>query len=163
MSSSPADEPCAPGDRRAVPDDDLVELFLRTTKRLRRTQTARLSPLGLTPAQARALRIIGRAAEHGDEPLRMSALADHLGIVPRSATTVVDALAAAGLVAREPDPASRRATLVTPTAAGRQVLNRMSEARRDAAEEIFAALTPDQRHTLRDLLAALTADESAPR
>lgn len=146
---------------RAIPDDDLADLFLRTTKRMRRTQSAQLSPLGLTPAQARALRIIGRAAEHGDEPLRMSALADRLGIVPRSATTVVDALVAAGLVAREQDPANRRATLVTPTPAGLQALTRMFDARRDAAEEIFAALTPEQRHTLRDLLAALVAEDPA--
>ncbi|MEU6582552.1 MarR family transcriptional regulator [Nocardia sp. NPDC046763] len=159
MSSSPVDEPRATGERHVAPDDDLAELFLRTTKRLRRTQSARLSPLGLTPAQARALRIIGRADEYGDEPLRMSALADLLGIVPRSATTVVDALVAAGLVAREPDPANRRATLVTPTAAGRRVLARMSDARRDAAEEIFAALSPGQRRTLRELLATLAADD----
>ncbi|MFD6357767.1 MarR family winged helix-turn-helix transcriptional regulator [Nocardia tengchongensis] len=160
MSSTPADQPRATGEPR---EDDLAELFLRATKRLHRTQSARLSPLGLTPAQARALRIIGRAAEHADEPLRMSALAEHLGIVPRSATTVVDALVAAGLVAREADPANRRATLVTPTAAGRDALNRMFEARRDAAEEMFAALTPEQRYTLRDLLATLTSGESVPR
>ncbi|MVU83896.1 MarR family transcriptional regulator [Nocardia sp. ET3-3] len=155
MSTSPGAEP-------AAADDDLIELFFRTTKRLRRTQAARLSPLGLTPAQSRALRIVGRADEHGDQPLRMSVLADHLGIVPRSATTVVDALVAADLVTREPDPANRRATLVTPTAAGRAALARMSEARRDAAEEIFAALSPAQRHTLRDLLATLAADIPAP-
>ncbi|WP_040805589.1 MarR family winged helix-turn-helix transcriptional regulator [Nocardia concava] len=152
MPNSPTDNP------RSIPDDDLADLFLRTTKRMRRTQSARLSPLGLTPAQARALRIIGRAAEHADEPLRMSALAEHLGIVPRSATTVVDALVSAGLVAREQDPTNRRATLVTPTEAGRAALTRMFDARREAAEEIFAALTPAQRHTLRDLLATLAAD-----
>ncbi|MEU1431447.1 MarR family transcriptional regulator [Nocardia sp. NPDC005746] len=160
MSSTPADQPRATGEPR---EDDLADLFLRATKRLHRTQATRLSPLGLTPAQARALRIIGRAAERGGEPLRMSALAEHLGIVPRSATTVVDALVAAGLVAREADPANRRATLVTPTAAGRDALDRMFAARRDAAEEMFAALTPEQRYTLRDLLAALTSGETAPR
>ncbi|GAB2535453.1 MarR family winged helix-turn-helix transcriptional regulator [Nocardia heshunensis] len=140
-------------------DDDLAELFFRSTKRLRRAQSARLAPLGLTPAQARALRIIGRFDEHADEPLRMSALAEHLGIVPRSATTVVDALVTAGLVARETDPANRRATLVTPTAAGRKVLAEMSQARRDAAGEMFAALSPDQRQALRDLLATLVGDD----
>ncbi|MEC3957414.1 MarR family transcriptional regulator [Nocardia sp. CDC153] len=144
----------------STPDDpDLADLFFRATKRLRRTQSARLAPLGLTPAQARALRIIGRADEHADTPLRMSVLAEHLGIVPRSATTVVDALVSAGLVAREPDPANRRAMLVTPTEAGRRVLTQMSQARREAAQEMFAALTPDQRRTLRDALAALTAED----
>ncbi|MEC3919071.1 MarR family winged helix-turn-helix transcriptional regulator [Nocardia sp. CDC160] len=161
MPSSTHDDPratpaAAPGNRG---DDDLADLFFRATKRLRRTQSARLAPLGLTPAQARALRIIGRADEHADAPLRMSVLAEHLGIVPRSATTVVDALVTAGLVAREPDPTNRRAMLVTPTDAGRHVLTQMSQARREAAQEMFAALTPAQRRTLRDALAALTAED----
>ncbi|MEU7220226.1 MarR family winged helix-turn-helix transcriptional regulator [Nocardia iowensis] len=132
-------------------ETDLPELFLRAAKRIRRNQVARLAPLGLTPAQARALRIVG----HQQEPLRMTALADRLGIVPRSATTVVDALAGAGLVTRAPDPDNRRATLVTPTEAGRAALARMSDARREAAEELFATLSAEQRETLRDLLATL--------
>ena len=46
-----------------------------------------------------------------DEPLRMSDLADRLGIVPRSATTVVDALESAGLATRATDPANHAAAL----------------------------------------------------
>ncbi|MBU3063635.1 MarR family transcriptional regulator [Nocardia sp. NEAU-G5] len=136
---------------------DLPELFLRTSKRIRRNQMARLAPLGLTPAQSRALRIIGQ----DPDPLRMSALADRLGIVPRSATTVVDALVSAGLVTRAPDPANRRSTLVSPTDAGRRTLTRMSQARRDAASETFAALSSAQRETLRELLAALEPGDPA--
>ncbi len=132
-------------------DTDLPELFLRAAKRIRRNQVGKLAPLGLTPAQARALRIIG----HQPEPLRMTDLADRLGIVPRSATTLVDALAAADLVTRAPDPDNRRATLVTLTPAGQATLARMADARREAAEELFATLSSDQRETLRDLLATL--------
>ena len=80
----------------------------RLTKRLRRAQAERLAPLGLTPAQERALRMIARS----EEPLRMTELADRLGIVPRSVTTVVDALEEAGLVRREIDPRNRRAILL---------------------------------------------------
>ncbi|WP_084531600.1 MarR family winged helix-turn-helix transcriptional regulator [Nocardia miyunensis] len=134
-------------------ETDLPELFRRTSKRIHRNQMARLAPLGLTPAQSRALRTIGRAPE----PLRMSALAERLDIVPRSATTVVDALVDAGLVNRAPDPANRRSTLVTPTEAGHRILTRMSEARREAAAETFAALSETQRETLRELLATLDA------
>lgn len=137
-----------------APEPDLPELFLRTSKRIRRNQTARLAPLGLTPSQGRALRILG----HAEAPLSMSALAGYLGIVPRSATTVVDGLAAAGLVSRAPDPANRRSTLVTPTDAGRQAVQAMSAARRAAAAEIFAPLSAAQRETLRDLLARLVED-----
>ncbi|PXX59188.1 DNA-binding MarR family transcriptional regulator [Nocardia tenerifensis] len=132
-------------------DPDLPELLLRAAKRIRRNQVGRLAPLGLTPAQARALRIIA----HENEPLKMTALAERLGIVPRSATTVVDALAAADLVSRAPDPANRRATLVTLTPSGHATLARMADARREAAEELFATLTDEQRETLRDLLALL--------
>ena len=143
--------------RTDVAEIDLPELFLRTSKRIRRNQMARLAPLGLTPAQSRALRIIGQ----DPGPPRMSALADRLGIVPRSATTVVDALVSAGLVTRAPDPANRRATLVSPTEEGRRTLSRMWQARRDAAAETFAALTPAQRETLRELLAALEPGDPA--
>ncbi|MFI5775521.1 MarR family winged helix-turn-helix transcriptional regulator [Nocardia sp. NPDC051570] len=139
----------------AALDTDLPDLFLRTAKRIRRNQVTRLAPLGLTPAQARALRIIGRESE----PPHMSALAERLGIVPRSATTVVDALTAAGLVTRTTDPANRRALLVIPTEAGRAVLTQMAQARRAAAEELFSALSPDQRETLRGLLALLDTDD----
>ncbi|MFG1795218.1 MarR family winged helix-turn-helix transcriptional regulator [Nocardia sp. NPDC049149] len=137
-------------------ETDLPELFLRAAKRIRRNQVARLAPLGLTPAQARALRIIA----HQPEPLRMTALAEHLGIVPRSATTVVDALAAADLVTRAPDPTNRRVTLVATTESGRAALAKMTAARRAAAEELFATLSPDQRDMLRDLLAKLDSATS---
>ena len=61
----------------------LADLMQRLTRRLRRTQAEQLRPLGLTPAQERALRVITRS----EAPLRMTELADHLGIVPRSVTT----------------------------------------------------------------------------
>ncbi|MBL1073888.1 MarR family transcriptional regulator [Nocardia sp. 2] len=138
-------------------DSDLPDLFFRTARRIRRTQQSGLAPLGLTPAQARALRILG----HTPDPLRMSALADRLGIVPRSATTVVDALEAAGLATRTPDPANRRAVLVTLTEQGRTALNRMAEARRTAARDLFATLSPARRRTLYEILAELDASDQA--
>ncbi|MEV6276868.1 MarR family transcriptional regulator [Nocardia sp. NPDC051832] len=135
-------------------EHDLPDLFLRTARRIRRSMHARLAPLGLTPGQARALRILGRS----EQPLRMAALAGQLDIVPRSATTVVDALESAGLVSRAADPANRRSTLVTPTAAGRAALERMAEDRRRAAADLFATLSPEQRESLRELLALLDVD-----
>jgi len=102
----------------------LADLLHRLTRRLRRSQAERLAPLGLTPAQERALRLITRS----DEPPRMTELADRLGIVPRSLTTVIDALEDAGLVRREIDPRNRRAILLrltdhgAPSAPGHSVL-----------------------------------------
>jgi DNA-binding MarR family transcriptional regulator len=129
----------------------LADQVHRLTRRLRRAQAERLAPLGLTPAQERALRLISR----GDEPLRMTELADRLGIVPRSLTTVVDALEEAGLVRREIDPRNRRAILLHLTDEGAAVRDGLREARRRAAEDLFAPLSADDRKTLAGLLTLL--------
>ena len=133
----------------------LADLLHRLTRRLRRAQAERLAPLGLTPAQERALRLITRS----DEPPRMTELADRLGIVPRSLTTVIDALEEAGLVRREIDPSNRRAILLRLTDEGAAVRDELREARRRAAEDLFAPLPPADRELLGDLLARLDAQE----
>jgi DNA-binding MarR family transcriptional regulator len=131
----------------------LADQLHRLTKRLRRAQAERLAPLGLTPAQERALRLITR----DDEPPRMTELADRLGIVPRSLTTVIDALEEAGLVRREVDPRNRRAILLSLTEHGTAVRDELREARRRAAEDLFASLSAEDRKTLASLLALLEA------
>jgi DNA-binding MarR family transcriptional regulator len=126
----------------------LADLLQQLTRRLRRAQAERLAPLGLTPAQGRALRIITRS----EEPPRMTDVADHLGIVPRSLTTVIDALEEAGLVRREIDPHNRRAIRLHLTERGLAVRDDMLEARRRAAEDLFAPLTEGDRKALAELL-----------
>ena len=78
----------------------LAEAFSGVSSQLRRNSARRLAPLGLTDAQARLLRTIAGAAR----PPRMSDVAAGLGIVPRSATTAVEALETAGFVVRLPIP-----------------------------------------------------------
>ncbi len=129
----------------------LADLLLGLTRRLRKSQANGLAPLGLTPAQERALRFITRSAE----PLRMTELADRLGIVPRSVTTVVDALEQAGLVRREIDPRNRRAILLRITDRGAAVRTDLREARRRAAEDLFTPLDPADRQALAALLTRL--------
>src|SRR3984957_13914234 len=123
-------------------------------RRLRRAQAERLAPLGLTPAQERALRLIAR----DDEAPRMTELADRLGIVPRSLTTVIDALEEAGLVRREIDPTNRRAIPLHLTERGTAVRDDLREARRRAAEDLFAPLSAQDRQTLAELLTLLDSD-----
>jgi DNA-binding MarR family transcriptional regulator len=126
----------------------LADLLYRLTRRLRRAQAERLAPLGLTPAQERALRIMTRS----EQPLRMTELADQLGIVPRSLTRVIDTLEEAGLVQREIDPRNRRATLLHLTERGKAVRDDMRQARRRAAEDLFTPLSVEDRKTLTSLL-----------
>jgi DNA-binding MarR family transcriptional regulator len=136
----------------------LADLLHGLTRRLRRAQSEGLAPLGLTPAQARALRIIARSED--EEPLRMTELADKLGIVPRSVTTVVDALEEDGLVRREVDPRNRRAILLRLTERGEGVRDDLRQARRRAAEDLFAPLTAGDRKSLAELLTLLDAQRA---
>jgi len=129
----------------------LADLLHQLTRRLRQAQAEQLAPLGLTPAQERALRMITRS----EEAPRMTELADRLGIVPRSLTTVIDDLEEAGLVRREIDPRNRRAILLHLTERGAAVRDDLRDARRRAAEDLFAPLSADDRQALGDLLAQM--------
>ena len=126
-------------------ETELAELVHGVGHRLRRGYGERLGPLGMSPGQARALRVI----IDSEPPLKMVQLAERLKIVPRSVTPVIDALEEAGLVRREVDPASRRSTLLVVTPEGRARYEQVREARRRAAEELFAVLTPEQQDQLR--------------
>ncbi|NUP31861.1 MAG: MarR family transcriptional regulator [Streptomycetaceae bacterium] len=132
---------------------DLADALTHTAKRIRRAALRRLAPLGLTPAQGRALHVIAAA----DGTLRPGGLADRLHIAPRSATSVVDALESHGLVTRTPAPDDRRATVLHITAAGTAVLAASREAREAVATDYFAALTDTDRATLLALLAKAEA------
>jgi DNA-binding MarR family transcriptional regulator len=130
----------------------LADLLHQLNRRLRRAQAERLKPLGLTPAQERALRTMTRS----ERPLRMAELAEQLGIVPRSLTRVIDTLEEAGLVQREIDPRNRRATLLHLTERGQAVRDDMRQARRRAAEDLFAPLSAEDRKTLTKLLSMIS-------
>lgn len=135
----------------ALSDGELFELVHRVDHRIRRGFRERLEPLGINPGQSRALRALVSAGE----PLRMARLAELLGIVPRSLTSVVDALEEAGLLARSVDPTNRRSTLVSVTPAGLAVHEQARVARREAAAEVFSVLSDEQRRQLSALLRLL--------
>ena len=148
------DEPPSNGvesDGGEISAAELTERLLRIAHLIRRASLASMAELDLTPAQSRTLRVISKA----DSPIRMGELAATLGVVPRSATGLVDALEHAGLVQRTVDPANRRAVLVTLTQRGRDMQDRMADARRRAGDGIFGALDTPERRTLADLLQKL--------
>ncbi|TDD00743.1 MarR family transcriptional regulator [Nonomuraea deserti] len=134
-------------------DMELTELFQLVGRRFRHGYARLLEPLGLSPGQARALRVLDDA----ERPLRMVRLAEELRIVPRSLTPVVDALEEAGLARRQVDPANRRSTLVVITPEGRDLAARARDARRQAGGELFAVLSEEQREQLRGLLSLVDA------
>lgn len=167
------------GARPSRPDGELseVDLLMRLARRWRRLGAEAMSGHGLAPHQERGLLALARLARRADQDgpaasaparpgtaatalhgVRISHLADHLGIAPRSATEVADALEAAGLVRRSPDPTDRRAVLLTLTDTGRHTLAQVRERRRATAEGAMSVLGPEERTELRRLLLKLSAD-----
>lgn len=146
-------------DLDSMADADLGSLVTGVVKTLRRRTSAALGPWRLSPHQSRALGMIARHS-CGEEELRLSGLAEHLRIAPRSATEVVDALEERGLVLRSPSPSDRRAVALTLTDAGRELRAEIDKARSAHADDFFAVLSEDEQDTLRQLLTkALTAAE----
>ncbi|MFJ6215293.1 MarR family winged helix-turn-helix transcriptional regulator [Streptomyces sp. NPDC092296] len=145
------DAPDSPGDPGDPGDTaELSDALVRAVKRIRRQTALRLEPYGITPGQGRALRVLAHAAdcETPGRAMRLSELADRLHIAPRSATTVVDALEASGLVLRVPDPADRRAVGLELTGPGRQAVQRMGQVRQEVAEEYFGGVSAADREVL---------------
>ncbi|MGW1339603.1 MarR family winged helix-turn-helix transcriptional regulator [Kribbella sp. NPDC002412] len=137
------------------PDDTAEQIAALLDGIVRRQRRASKQDLDVTHGQLRLLRTL----DHSDRALRPSELANQLGIVPRSATTVVDDLEAAGLVARRPDPADRRATLVALTPAGAKLLTTIRRQRRDAMVSLIERLSPTEQSDLLHLLTRLADDD----
>ncbi|TCO26225.1 DNA-binding MarR family transcriptional regulator [Kribbella steppae] len=137
-----------------APEDTAEQIAALLDGLVRRQRRASKADLDVTHGQLRVLRTLDNA----DRALRLSELANQLGIVPRSATSVVDDLEAAGLVARKPDPDDRRATLVNLTPAGTKVLATIRRLRRDAMVSLVERLEPSEQAELLRLLTRLSDD-----
>ncbi|MEU4602708.1 MarR family transcriptional regulator [Kribbella sp. NPDC023972] len=137
-----------------APDDTAEQIAALLDGIVRRQRRVSKQDLDVTHGQLRVLRTL----DHADRALRLSELANQLGIVPRSATSVVDDLEAAGLVARKPDPDDRRATLVALTPAGIKLLSTIRRQRRDAMVSLIERLSPTDQTDLLRLLTRLSSD-----
>ena len=130
---------------------DVADLLHQVNHRIRRQAAETLEPLGATTAQMRAIRALARRGT----PMRMSELSEALGIVRRSATSVVDDLEQLGFARRVDDPTDRRAVGVELTPAGRKVMADARRRRRAAAGQVLEPLADHELRTLRDLLQRL--------
>ena len=148
--TSDRDEPARPEPADPAGDDALSEALTAVARQLRDRSAETLAPWDITPAHLRALRTLAR-----HETMRLSELSDRLQIAPRTATEVVDALQARGLVRRRADPADRRAVLVEVTERGADMLAEIRAARGTEAGRIFGRLGPDDRAELARILGQL--------
>jgi DNA-binding MarR family transcriptional regulator len=144
-AAQPALQPADPAS-----DESLSEALGAVARQLRERSAETLAPWDITPAHLRALRMLNR---HGT--MRLSTISDRLQIAPRTATEVVDALQARGLVRRLADPGDRRATLVEVTEHGAGVLAEIRATRGPEAGRVFARLSPADRAELARILGKL--------
>ena len=92
------------------------------------------------------------------------ALGEALCVDANNLVLLLNELEAAEYAERRRDPLDRRRHLVHITAAGRRALDHAERAQEGVEDDVLAALDPDERATLRDLLArALDGAGPAPR
>jgi DNA-binding MarR family transcriptional regulator len=109
-------------------------------------------PAGLTAAWWQVLgAVLG-------EPLTVAGIARDMGITRQSVQRIADILAERGLAGYLPNPAHRRAKLLTPTEAGRAAIARIGPGHAAAAARLAKALG---EQPLADAVAALQALSTA--
>jgi DNA-binding MarR family transcriptional regulator len=96
------------------------------------------------------------------EPIRLTELADLLGVSPPTASRAVDALVEHGFVTRVPDPADRRAVLLTLTHSGRARVELRKAEVLKAFLPAAATMPAADQERLIALLAELAAALSEP-
>ncbi|HSU01207.1 MAG TPA: MarR family transcriptional regulator [Nocardioides sp.] len=148
----PPHEPDAHPPRR---EPDTGDLVMTLARRVRRAYAEALAEWHVTPSQSRALRVL--AGSPGG--MRPSVLAEELRIAPRSATEVADALVGRGWVQRAGDPTDRRATRLTLTDSGRDLVARIDDVRREASEQVLDVLPAAQRRTLHEILLVVVGED----
>jgi DNA-binding MarR family transcriptional regulator len=86
------------------------------------------------------------------------ALGEAMHLDPNNLVLLLNDLESDGYVERRRDPDDRRRHVVEITDAGREALERAEQALDDLEEEVLEGLTPQERGTLRELLAKALAD-----
>ena len=144
--------------RRARPELDPSPIgVIGRVSRLARELEARLEPVyrehGLEPGWHDVLATLRRTGP--PHRLRASEFTDALMLTSSGTTKRLDRLEQAGLIARAPDPDDRRGTLISLTAAGRELIDGVTEAHLDNERRLLATLTEAERDRLAGLLRKL--------
>ncbi|MDH6118646.1 MarR family winged helix-turn-helix transcriptional regulator [Kitasatospora sp. GAS204B] len=132
-----------------IPEDaltrEVVDLMAGLVAIFHREYEEAAAARSLTGAQAKVLALLRRG------PMPMRHIAQTLSCEPSNITGIVDRLEARGFVTRESDPQDRRVKLVAATEQGQAASAELRESL-NFAREPLAALGPEERGVLRDLL-----------
>ncbi|EIV94088.1 MarR family winged helix-turn-helix transcriptional regulator [Frankia sp. QA3] len=116
---------------------------------------ASAAAVGELPGGLRALHVLGAAV--GGEARNQIEVARRFGIDRTVMVRIVDDLERAGLVERHPDPADRRARIITATAQGARLYAATQEDRRLVDQHVLAGLEPAERERFVELLRRIAA------
>jgi DNA-binding MarR family transcriptional regulator len=141
---------------RLTPAHEAQKFFFELGMTQRTKVGAELGELGLSFAQAHALRLLDP-----DEPMPMSALAERLFCDASNVTGIADRLEARGLVRRQSAEGDRRVKALTITPAGSKLREQVMELMSQPPDAIAALSEADQR-ALRDILARAVSNLPAP-
>ena len=144
--------------RRERPDLDPSPIgVIGRISRLARELEQRLEPVyreqGLEAGWYDVLATLRRAGP--PYRLRATEFTSALMLTSSGTTKRLDRLEQAGLVERGPDPEDRRGTLITLTAAGRELIDASTEAHLANERRLLAALSDAEQRRLADLLRKL--------
>ncbi len=129
------------------PGNGIGFLIGDSSRMLRRIFNERITPLGLTQAQWRALVHLSR-----NEGLNQVGLAELLEVQPITAARLIDKLVAAGLVERRPDPNDRRAQRLFLTQQATPMLALIWKIADEIYDVVLAGLSAGDRDVLAVLL-----------
>lgn len=120
----------------------LPPLLRRAWFSLNQAFRRRITHLGLTPDQYTALRLL---AEAGPAGLRQRVLTPLMASDPNTIAALLDRMERAGWVRRTPDPADRRALVVTLTPPGQRRFEQAREIAQALQAEVLSVLPERER------------------
>jgi MarR family transcriptional regulator, lower aerobic nicotinate degradation pathway regulator len=96
-----------------------------------------------------------RVLERDDGPISQREVAERTGIDASDVVDLVDRLEQAGYVRRERDERDRRRYALELTPEGRDAIERFARVAREVDEAVLSVLDPEERDTLRSLIARI--------
>lgn len=105
-----------------------------------------LTPVGITPRQARILNVLNRVGE-----VSQTVLTEQFDVTSGSMSTMIDRLLKLGMIERRKNPKDRRGDLISITNQGMTVLHEVRDAWQDIDELIGEKLGSDKAALLTDL------------
>lgn len=118
----------------------------------------RIAHLDLTPDQFTALRWLGES----EQLLTQRELTERMASDPNTIASLLRRMEEAGLIARSPDPADRRANHIKPTRRGRAAFDKARKVAIELQERVLASIPSAQRDAfLRNLCRVANAARDA--